>query len=109
MVKDNDPNMSGKVVKALATAMEPSLRDVQYGFNDSLCAPKELYRNCLVSEYGIIAQATLADIKFSLKARPSEDGVTDELIDLAFFESDFVEVEGEAADHLIKMAVHDKI
>ena len=45
LVKDNDPNLNGLVVRALASAMEPSLCDTQYGFNGQLSQPEELYRN----------------------------------------------------------------
>ena len=37
IVKDNDPNLNGLVIKALASAMEPSFKDVEYGFNGQLC------------------------------------------------------------------------
>ena len=109
MVQDDDPNMSGKVVKALATSMEPSLRDVQYGFNESLCTPKELYRNTLVRSQKIIMESEFENIKFSLKAKPSGDGVAQEQIDLTFTKNDFVEVEANQADHIIKMAINELI
>ena len=49
IVKDNDPNLNGLIIRALATAMEPSMKNAQYGFNDSLYAPEdEIYRNTLV-------------------------------------------------------------
>lgn len=37
IVKDNDPNLNGLVIKALLNAMDPSFPGVQYGFNDDLC------------------------------------------------------------------------
>ena len=30
--------------------MEPSLKDTQYGFNDNLSAPEEIYRNMVISQ-----------------------------------------------------------
>ena len=48
IVKDNDQNLNGLVVTALASAMEPSFKNVQFGFNDQLCKPRELYRNVMI-------------------------------------------------------------
>ena len=39
IVKDNDPNLSGLVIKALTCAVEPSLKNVSYGFNEDLSKP----------------------------------------------------------------------
>ena len=50
IVKDDDPNLNGLVIKALATAMEPSFKDVSFGFGDKICKPMELYRNMLIYE-----------------------------------------------------------
>ena len=55
IVKDNDPNLNGLVIKALQSAMEPSLKDTQYGFNGKLTEAKEIYRNTLISETKLIS------------------------------------------------------
>ena len=67
IVKDNDPNLNGLVVKALGAAMEPSFKGVEYGFNNQLCQPKELYRNVLVCETKLMTQAEFDQLTFSFK------------------------------------------
>ena len=103
IVRDNDQNLNGLVIKALATAMEPSFKDVEYGFNGQLCQPKELYRNTLVCETKLMTRAEFDQLKFSFKTKPSENG---QEIDLNFTHVDFHVVEGDAAKNLIKMAAH---
>lgn len=49
IVKDKDPNLNGLVIRALSNAMEPSLCDTKYGFNNILPhSGNEMYRNSLV-------------------------------------------------------------
>jgi len=48
LVRDNDPTLNGKVIRALSNAMEPSLFQAEFGFNGDLSPPTELYRNTLV-------------------------------------------------------------
>ena len=57
IVKDNDPNLNGLVIKALSNAMEPSLCDTRYGFNDQLTDAKEIFRNALISETRLMSPA----------------------------------------------------
>ena len=57
IVGDNDPNLNGLVIKALSNAMEPSLCDTRYGFNDQLSDAKEIFRNSLISETRFLTSA----------------------------------------------------
>ncbi len=69
IVKDNDPNLNGLVIKALSNAMEPSLCDTRYGFNDQLTDAKEIFRNTLISETRLISLAQFEKLKFSFKTK----------------------------------------
>ena len=55
IVKDDDPNLNGLVIKALGQSMEPSVSGFQYGFNDKLTEKEELYRNTLISEIRLMS------------------------------------------------------
>ena len=57
---DNDPNLNGLVIKALSNAMEPSLKDTSYGFNDQLTEAKEVFRNSLISETKLMSPEQFA-------------------------------------------------
>ena len=69
IVKDNDPNLNGLVIKALSCAMEPSLKEVQYGFFNELNNPHEIYRNTLVCPSKIMSEAEFGDLTFTFKAK----------------------------------------
>ena len=50
-VQDNDPKLNGYVINALARAMEPSMRNVQFGFNENMVMLEgEVFRNKLLYE-----------------------------------------------------------
>ena len=87
--------------------MDPSFPGVQYGFNDDLCQPEELYRNSLVSDIKLISPSEFEAIKFTFKTlKPSEDV---EALDMNFSKADFSELEGLAASNLLKVAAHSQI
>lgn len=48
LVKDGDPNLNGLVIRALGSAMEPSLCETVYGFNGALSQAEEIYRNSVI-------------------------------------------------------------
>ena len=80
IVEDNDPNLNGLVIRALATAMEPSMKNTRYGFNDRDFLPEdELYRNSLVFASEIFTAAEFENLKFFFKTTASE---TNEELDL---------------------------
>ena len=106
IVKDNDPNLNGLVVTALANAMEPSFKEVRFGFNDNLSEPQELYRNIIIQTSKLMNNSVFEELKFTFQANPSEFG---EALNLNFQKSDFVEVKGNAADNLVKMAANKEI
>mmetsp|Transcript_46453 Transcript_46453/g.61536 ORF Transcript_46453/g.61536 Transcript_46453/m.61536 type:complete len:162 (-) Transcript_46453:1061-1546(-) len=106
IVKDNDPNLNGLVIKALSAAMEPSLQDVEYGFNGTLSSPEELYRNIMVSESALMSQEEFDKLTFDFKAKASEHK---EALDLKFTKADFRRVEGKAAKDLFKIAAQAAI
>lgn len=54
IVGDNDPNLNGLVIKALLNAMEPSLCETHFGFNDDLTDAGEVFRNSLISETRLV-------------------------------------------------------
>lgn len=64
---DQDPLLNGHVIRALSAAMEPSLKETEYGFNDKLKNYGEMYRNTLISEAVLMSEAEFADLKFSFK------------------------------------------
>lgn len=56
IVGDNDPNLNGLVIRALSNAMEPSLCDTRYGFNDDLNEANEIFRNTLIMDSRLFCQ-----------------------------------------------------
>ena len=86
--------------------MEPSLKEVQYGFNNVLNNPHEIYRNTLVCPSKIMSEAEFGDLTFTFKAKQSESG---EVLDLNFTKADFVEVEGAYAKNMFKIAANEAI
>ena len=74
-------------------AMEPSLCDTKYGFNDQLSDDSELFRNSLLVDTAIINAADLDDLKFTFKTKEAESR---EGLNLEFNRVDFSAVEGEA-------------
>lgn len=100
--------MSGLVIRALGQAYEPSHKDTVMQWNDEAApAGCELFRNDLVYSTRVMPAASFEknlSFKFSSKASEGLDA-----IDLSFSKADFVEVEGEAAEALFKMAVLDQI
>ena len=106
IVKDNDPQLNGLVIRALQAAIEPSLKETQYGFNDKLCEEQEVYRNTLISETVLMDAETFANLKFSLKTK--QEG-TQEALSMEFSKDEFQEVQGEEASNLLKMAAHFEI
>ena len=49
--------------------MEPSFKDTQFGFDDSLCEPYELYRNTLVCTAKLMTWAQFENMTFKFKAK----------------------------------------
>lgn len=64
IVRDNDPTLNGKVIRALGNAMEPSLFQSEFGFNGDLSPPEELYRNTLVFASKLMPINELKSVKF---------------------------------------------
>ena len=65
--------------------MEPSFKDTQYGFNNSLCEPHELFRNTLISSSKLMSPAEFENISFHFKTyanRKNSDPKSDDMIDL---------------------------
>jgi len=86
-VGDNDPNLSGLVIKALQAAMQPSFPASAYGFNNRLCERKELYRNTHVFETCLIKECYLDSMSFHFSSLGSEVGQGN--IELDFSKVDF--------------------
>ena len=107
IVRDNDPNLNGLVIRALSNAMEASLRDTSYGFNgNSTVKESEVYRNTLIYDSRLMSAAEFDALKFNFKATEEQ---TKETLDLTFSKDDFREVTGQAAQMLFKMAVYGEI
>ena len=87
LVRDNDPNLNGLVIRALQNAMEPSLFDTSYGFGPELMsAPEEIYRNTLIFATKLMSREEFSALEFFFKTK-SED--TREALDLHFTRADF--------------------
>lgn len=106
IVQDNDPNLNGLVIRALSNAMEPSLCDTRYGFNDQIIDAKELYRNTHIYATKLVNEAEFDRLRFTFKTK-SDD--TREAINHEFTRGDFQEVDGDAGEALVKMAVSHQI
>jgi len=107
IVKDKDPQLNGLVIRALASAMEPSLSNSRYGFNGQLCEPEELYRNSLVLASKLMTREEFTNPKFSFLTK-AED--TQEALNLEFSKADFQQVQGEtAAQNLFKFVAFHEI
>lgn len=92
IVRDNDPNLNGLVIKALSNAMEVSLRDTSYGFNgDSTAKDIEVYRNTLIHDTRLMTIAEFDALKFHFKATEEK---SKEILDLNFSKDDFRKVTG---------------
>lgn len=57
IVGEKDPKLNGLVIKALSNAMEPSLCDTRFGFNNELNQAEEVFRNCLIQETRLMSPA----------------------------------------------------
>ena len=68
---------------------------------------EELFRNTLVNQCKLIEADQLDQVEFYFKTQP--DPQTGEQIDLTFTRADFVEIEGDAAESLIKTAVNKEL
>ena len=97
IVSDNDQNLNGLVIEALATSIEPSLKDMKYGFNDKLSRPVELYRNVLISAIKIMTAYEFNNLKFTFLAT---NYISGEVLDMQFGKEDFHQVEDSAASNL---------
>ena len=89
--------MNGLVIKALATSIEPSLKDMKYGFNDKLSSPVELYRNELISAIKIMTAYEFNNLKFTFLAT---NYISGDVLDMQFGKEDFHQVEDSAASNL---------
>ena len=63
-VKDGASNLNAQVIRALSDAMEPSLKDAKWGWNNDLNREEELYRNTLVHSTILMDASTFDEIKF---------------------------------------------
>ena len=107
IVRDNDPNLNGLVIRALSNAMEVSLRDTSYGFNgDQTALDIEVYRNTLIYDTRLLTIAEFEALNFHFKATEEK---SKETLDLTFKKDDFREVTGQAAQMLFKKAVYGEI
>ena len=86
--------------------MEPSYKDTQYGFNDNLTAPCEVYRNTLITQCRLMSSSEFERLQFNFKAQEGESG---EELRLQFAKEDFEQLEGSSAESLIKTAVHSEL
>ena len=75
IVEDGDKNLNGLVVQALSNAMEPSLQEVSYKWNN-LHPTKvgELYRNNQINSTNLIDVAKLDEMQFTLQAKQQKEG-----------------------------------
>jgi hypothetical protein len=67
-VKDGDPNLSGLVIKALSDAMEPSFKNVKFGFNGQITKGEEIYRNRMIFQTALIEMKDYANMSFSFES-----------------------------------------
>lgn len=109
IVKDGGEDLNGQVIRALQNAMEPSLKDVSFGWNDqpSQEDTEDIFRNQLVYSTKLIPAAELANIKFFFKTGVDPD--TNQKIELNFARADFTEVQGATGQSLFKMAVFNEL
>jgi len=63
-VKDGAADLNSQVIRALSNAMEPSLKDAKWGWNDNLNEAEELYRNKLVHSTILLDASVFDHIKF---------------------------------------------
>ena len=109
IVKDGGQDLNGQVIRALQNAMEPSLIDVSYGWNDqpSQDGTEDIFRNQLVYSTKLMPASELDNIKFFFKT--GVDPETSQKIDLNFARADFTEVQGVSGQSLFKMAVFNEL
>ena len=94
IVRDQDPQLNGLVIRALSAAMQPSLKETQYGFNNQLCQEQEIYRNTLVSDVVLMTEAEFAELKFKFTAKEED---SQQAISMEFCKDDFLQINGEEA------------
>ena len=68
-VKDGASDLNAKVIRALSNAMEPSLKNAKWGWNNDLNKEEELYRNKLVHSTILLDASAFEEIKFEFHAK----------------------------------------
>ena len=108
IVSDGGDDLNGQVIRSLQNAMQPSLKDVEYGWNGETSKDAaEIFRNSLIYSTKLIMAKDLAAITFRFKT--AEDPETRQKIELDFTQIDFKKIEGAAGEALFKMAVFNHL
>lgn len=89
IVRDGSDDLSGQVIRSLSNAMQHSLKDAKYGWNDEMTKAEELYRNSLVYSAKLMSKEAFEFVKFAFKAQAEKE---EEPIDLTFGKADFKQV-----------------
>ena len=89
--------------------MEPSYQVALCNFNDEPTTEKELFRNTLINKCKLIDSQKFNSGEFSFKFKTVPDSQNPEPIDLCFTRNDFTEIEGQAAESLIKSAAYQDL
>ena len=74
LVKDNDDNLKGLVITALANASEPSLQKCKFVFGAETSDLGEVFRSKLISRCKIISKAEFSQFKVAFTSE--KDPVT---------------------------------
>ena len=66
IVQDGGEDINGQVIQALQNAMQPSLKEVEYGWNGSIEVDKsEVFRNSLINSTTLIKAENLSAVEFN--------------------------------------------
>ena len=86
--------------------MEPSLKDSQITWNGEVEVKKELFRNTLLYSTHLMTEQEFQSVSFKFLTSAAD---SKESLNLNFVNGDFKQLEGEKADALFKMAIHNEI
>ena len=86
--------------------MEPSLKDSQITWNGKVENKKELFRNMLLYSTHLMTEQEFQSVSFAFFTSAAD---SKESMNLTFENRDFKQLEGDKADALFKMAIHNEI
>jgi hypothetical protein len=90
LVQDDEDNLKGLVISALANASEPSLQNCKFVWNNRITVLGEVFRNKLMTEVDIISKEEFASFKVAFQS--DKDPVTGAPVNLEFKSEHFEKV-----------------